>query len=256
MMRVLCALLVATTLGALALATEQQWTTLKGQVVFDGEPPVPQEVNVVADQGHCLEKGKLVNETWVVNKTNQGVKNVFVWLASDAATASGRNLPIHPSLKEPGVLKVEVDQPQCSFIPHVIGVREGQTLVVKNSSPITHNVRWEPANTLKNKSDNQTIASGRTIEIPNLKQDRLPMSVSCSIHAWMKGCVRIFDSPYFAVTDDDGRFEIKLAPVGKHRLFVWHEGAGWKGGAAGKSGEDIDIKPGNATDTGPMKIKP
>lgn len=128
--------------------------------------------------------------------------------------------------------------------------------MVKNSSPVTHNVRWEPANTVKNKGDNQTITSGHTVEIPNLKQDRLPMTIACSIHPWMKCYVRMFDSPYFAITGDDGRFEIKLAPVGKYRLFVWHEGCGWKGGKDGSKGEEIDIKPGDAMDLGQLKIKP
>src|SRR5439155_24832320 len=116
------------------------------------------------DHGHCLEKGKLLNETWVVNKANKGVKNAFVWLASDPATASGKGLAVHPSLQQPANLRVEIDQPRCAFVPHAVGVREGQTLVVKNSSPVTHNVRWEPANTAKNKGDNQTITSGKTVE--------------------------------------------------------------------------------------------
>jgi hypothetical protein len=233
-----------------------QWTTIKGQVVFDGEPPTPQEINVTADQAHCLEKGKLVSETWIVNKSSKGVKNAFVWLASDPTTASGKDLPIHPSLNQLASPNVEIDQPRCGFIPHAVAVREGQTLVVKNSSPVTHNVRWEPANTIKNKGDNQTISSGKSVEIPNLKQDRYPMTIACSIHPWMKCYVRMFDSPYFAVTGDDGRFEIKLAPVGKYRLFVWHEGCGWKGGADGKRGDAIDIKPGESVDLGAMKIKP
>ena len=234
---------------------DQHWTTIKGQVVLEGEPKPEQFLNVTVDQEHCLEKGKLVNETWIVNKSNRGIKNVFVWLASDQATSSGRSLPVHPTLKDPKPINVEMDQPNCAFVPHAVGIREGQTLVVKNSSPITHNVRWEPANSLKNKGDNCTIASGKTVEIANLKHDRLPIAISCSIHPWMKGCVRVFDSPYFALTDDNGRFEIKLAPVGKWRIFVWHEGCGWKGGAAGRSGDEIEIIAGKAMDLGPWKLK-
>lgn len=255
MMRTLALMLLMLSGGGL-FAAEQHWTTLTGQIVFDGELPKSQEISINTDQGHCLEKGKLHNETWVVNSTNKGVKNVFVWLASDPATSSGKDLPVHPSLKQPSQKTVAVDQPRCAFVPHAVGVREGQVLVFKNSSPVTHNVRWEPANSLKNKGDNRTIASGKTVEVGELKQDRLPITIACSMHVWMKAYVRTFDSPYFAVTDDDGRFEIKLAPVGKFRLFVWHEGCGWKGGAAGKTGEDIAIKPGDAMKLDPMKIKP
>ena len=45
----------------------------------------------------------------------------------------------------------------------------------------------------------------------------LPVSVSCSIHPWMKARVFCFAHPYFAITDENGNFEIKrrrLASIG------------------------------------------
>jgi plastocyanin len=249
---VILALILA---GIAPAAGQDSWVTIKGRIVYDGPTVAPAELNVTTDQAHCLEKGKLLNETWVVGP-DKGVKNVFVWLASDGATGSGKSLPVHPSLAQPRQPTVEVDQPRCSFVPRAIAVREGQTLVVKNSSPVVHNVRWEPANSLKNKAGNETIVSGKQVEIKNLKQDRLPISIACSIHPWMKGYVRVFDSPYYDVTGDDGRFELKLAPAGKWRLFVWHEGSGWKDGAKGKNGEEITVGPAATLDLGELKIKP
>ena len=71
----------------------------------------------------------------------------------------------------------------------------------------------------------------------------------CTIHPWMNGWVRVFDHPYYAVTDEDGKFEIKNAPAGKFRIVFWHEN-GVKGGAKGRFGEPIEIK-------GPtMEMKP
>lgn len=234
---------------------QDSWVTLKGRVVFDGPAPASRPINVSTDQGHCLEKGGLIDETWVVNASG-GVKNVFLWLASDEKTGSGRALKVHPTLVNPATASVEVDQPRCAFVPRVLAIREGQALVVKNSSPVVHNVRWESGNAVRNKSGNDTIASGKQVIIPDLKQDRLPISIACSIHPWMKAWVRVFDSPYYAVTGDDGAFEIKLAPSGKCRLFVWHEGCGWKGGAAGRYGEEITLGPGPTQDLGNLKIKP
>lgn len=246
------ALIVALSSAAVA-AADDKWTTLRGRVVFDGEPPIPAVLSVTSDQGHCLAKGPLVNETWVVNKANKGVKNVFVWLASDDI-GSGAKLPVHPSLS--AVPKpVEVDQPNCAFVPRVVGLREGQALMVKNRAPITHNVRWE-GSSVKNPGGNEVIPTGSSVTITKLKADRYPVGISCSIHPWMRGTVRVFDHPYFAVTDADGGFEIKNAPVGHWRLFVWHEGCGWKGGAAGKKGEPIAVQPGNLQDVGVLPIKP
>jgi hypothetical protein len=58
------------------------------------------------------------------------------------------------------------------------------------------------------------------------------------------------------VTKVDGSFEIKLAPAGKWRLFVWHEGSGWKDGVKGKNGEEITVGPSATQDMGDLKIKP
>jgi len=230
------------------------WGTIKGRIVLENEPAAAKEITVSADQGHCLAKGKLFDQTWIVNK-DKAVKNAFIWLASDGKTASGKDLKVHPSLAKLVSDKVEIDQPCCAFEPRCVAVREGQSLVVKNSSPVTHNVRWEPVDKLKNKAGNETIVAGRDVVIAGLKQEKFAIGVACSIHPWMKGQVRVFDSPYYAITGDDGSFEIKLAPAGKCRLFVWHEGCGWKDGAKGKEGQEIDIPPGGTLDLGLLKLK-
>ena len=77
-----------------------------------------------------------------------------------------------------------------------------------------------------------------------------PIQYKCTIHGWMTGYVRIFDHPYYAVTDADGKFEIKNAPAGKYRIVYWHEN-GFQGGAQGRFGEEIEIK-GPATDVKPI----
>ncbi len=62
-----------------------------------------------------------------------------------------------------------------------------------------------------------------------------------------------FDHPYFAVTDEDGKFEIKLAPVGQFNLFVSHPATGWLDGKAGRGGKPLNIKA--DLDVGDLKMK-
>jgi hypothetical protein len=71
----------------------------------------------------------------------------------------------------------------------------------------------------------------------------------------MKGWVRVFDHPYFAVTDADGNFVIKNAPAGKYQLVIWQEDMGFKDGEKGKDGSPITIQAGS-TDLGKIEIKP
>ena len=57
--------------------------------------------------------------------------------------------------------------------------------------------------------------------------ERLPVRVSCSLHPWESAWLVLRDDPYMAVSDEDGKFEIKNLPTGKLTFQVWHEHAGY-----------------------------
>jgi hypothetical protein len=229
------------------------WGTVKGRIVWgSAEVPKPGPLKVDKDEKHCLSKGPILSEEWVVDPKTKGVRDTFVWLAPDKA---GGQLPIHSILKAPKDKEVVVDQPCCAFVPHAVAIREGQVLVAKNSAPIPHNFKYEGLPTT-NPGGNPLIPPGGKVEIANLKADRFPVLMSCTIHGWMKGYIRVFDHPYYAVTKEDGTFEFKNAPAGNFRLMVWHGSSGWSGGAAGRTGQPITIKGGDAvTDLGRIEFK-
>jgi plastocyanin len=238
-------------LGLVAPAVQAQGgATVKGTVVWAG-PSVPEQkkLDITKDQQACLAKGPLLNEEIVVNPSNKGMANVFVWIT----TANGGKPPVPAALAKPKVKEVDMDQPTCAFEPHAVAVREGQTLVAKNSAPVAHNVNWQ-GSPAKNPGGNKIIPSGKAEHITNLKADKRPVAVSCNIHPWMKGWIRVFDHPYYAVTDKDGNFEIKDAPVGKYKIWYWSD-TGYKDGAKGAEGFDITIKAGD-NDQGKVQWKP
>src|SRR5262249_50690974 len=172
------------------------------------------------------------------NKENKGIKNVFVWLT----TASGGSPPVPADLKVIKQKSVELDQPTCAFVPHALAMREGQILEVKNSAPVAHNINWL-GSPVKNPGGNVIVPPGKDHTIKNLKADKQPIRVSCNIHTWMSGWIRVFDHPYYAVTDENGNFEIANAPAGDFQIMYWHD-SGFKGGAAGRNGDKISIKSG------------
>lgn len=233
--------------GSQSMAAD--WGNIKGKVVLSGDAPAQAKLEVNKDQDHCLSKGPIVSENWVVNKDNKGVKNVFVWLVP----AGGGKLAVHPDLAKITEQTVSLDQPCCAFEPHCQGIREGQKLEVKNSAPISHNVAWA-GGPVKNPGGN-TILPPNGKKLIDLKADKQAISVACNIHPWMKGWIWCFDHPYFAVTDADGNFEIKNAPAGKVNLVVWQETMGFKGGSAGKTGSPIEVKKGD-NDLGKIEVKP
>ncbi len=254
----ICGFLVGTMLvvlvGGVPARTADEvapWGAVKGRIVYDGKTiPEPEAEVVDKDKAHCLEKGPIRSEKWVVNKENKGVRWVFVWLAPADNT---KKLPIHPSLAKITAKEVEVDQLCCVFVPHALAVREGQDLLVKNSSPVAHTVRWAGHPMLNPPGDLLTPPRGDH-RLKGLRADPTPILFSCSIHFWMKAYIRVFDHPYYALTDADGRFAIPQAPAGPVRLVIWHERAGYRG-PAGRGGEKIAIKAGGTTDLGELGIK-
>jgi hypothetical protein len=241
--------------GVCALASvshaQEQWATIKGQVVFPADVAIPKraELNVTNDKPHCLSKGAILDESVIVNPKNRGVKNVVVYLRPDNkdTTADFPKEQIHPNDAKRKAAEVVIDQPCCMFVKRVTVARVGDTIVVKNPAPVAHNFFWDTAN---NGTHNPTIGAQMNWKMPNaLVKENPPIQYKCTVHPWMTGYVRIFDHPYAVVTDEDGKFEIPHAPVGKFRIVYWHEN-GVLGGKDGRFGTPIDI-------TGPtMEMKP
>jgi hypothetical protein len=233
-------------------ARAQTWGTIKGKITW-GKQPVPPHAMLKLPEGNagvpdCIKanNGKPPpDEEWVVNPKNKGIRDTFVWLVD----AEKKPLPIHPNLKEIKVKQVAVDQPACHFIPHAIALREGQTLLVKNSASFAHNVKWTGNPDFAQNNGNVLIPAGGQFPITPAAQ-RLPIKIECNIHSWMNAWVGVFGHPYFAVTDEDGNFEFKDAPAGNFRLMIWHAREGWKDGAKGRNGDPVEIKAGVVTDLG------
>ena len=174
----------------------------------------------------------------------------MVWLLDPGR----KDLPIHPDYPDAEQVKetrVVIDQPCCMFEPHLVGIREGQILVCKNSSDIVHNYRL--ASIGKNPNVNILIPAGKEAEVEPWFAERSPSVASCTIHPWMKMAVRCFKHPYFAVTDADGMFTLSRAPAGKYRLVLWHEEGYVQGG---KDGIEVDIPAGGKVDVGAISFKP
>ena len=48
----------------------------------------------------------------------------------------------------------------------------------------------------------------------------------CNLHPWEEATLLVFDHPYAAVTDTNGKFSLPDVPPGKYTLKWWHEGLG------------------------------
>ncbi len=244
-------------LGARSVLAEQPadgpWGDLAGRFVFAGEAPKRQVLELNKDIEFCRPK-KPLDQELIVDPKTRGLRNIVIWLEPEG------DVPVHPSYEKTAEGPVRFDNADCQFEPHICVLRTTQTLVLGNKDPINHNVA---AFFFNNDPFNENIPTGETVEKQLTKAEGLPAKVSCPIHAWMIGYMVVKDHPYVAVTDAEGRFELKNLPAGKWTLRIWHEKPGyikeatlsgklqeWKAGRA-----DVTIQPGN-NNWGDIKLAP
>ena len=160
----------------------------------------------------CKPDGEATTERLLVGP-NQGLQNVFVYV-KDGLGARTYATPTTP---------VMLDQKGCRYIPHVFGVQVGQTIQVSNSDPALHNVHAIPkANREFNLSQPPKVPPApRVFTTPEIG-----VPFRCDVHGWMTAFANVVAHPFFAVTREDGSFEIKGLPPGSYTIEAWHEELG------------------------------
>lgn len=114
---------------------------------------------------------------------------------------------------------VVMDQKGKVFLPKVLPVVVGTTVEFLNSDPFAHNV-FTPDGC----ADEFNLGSWATGETKSHTFDRNCAAVMlCNVHPEMVGYVVAVDTPYFAVTDAEGHYEIEGVPDGTYTVSVWHE---------------------------------
>lgn len=222
-----------------------KWVTVSGRVVFpkDRETPAAEYVTpgAMKDADAMRPFSPIRITDTLIDPDNRGVANVVVWLRPDSEDRKAA-LPdgaIHPDLREHKPRTLEVQFVAGQFSPRVTALRFGDRVSFTNEMTVATNVKFDSPNADAGFNRLLMPAAAHTSE--PLKDASGPWMFQSNVHHWARGVVRGFDHPYFAVTDGNGRFEIRNAPVGEWRLVVWHEAAGWHSGPKGRLGTKVTI---------------
>jgi hypothetical protein len=217
------------------------WGTLKGQVVFGSNPPEPEALiekgKASKDPEFCAADGPIKSERLVVDAATKGVKNVIVYIPKPTAVNDEAKAAAAKA-------SVQFDQVKCVFTPHVLALMSNADIEIKSSDQVNHNV---DAKLRVNQTFNQIVTKAKAIHLAPKAAERSPCEIICDIHPWMKAYWLIVDSPYFAVTDDKGNYEIKNVPAGTQKVVVWQESLKSGGFVTPSSGEPVDIKANDTT---------
>lgn len=188
--------------------------SVAGVVKFEGAAPKPARIDMSADP-YCVKAHPTPATTEdIVVGTNNGLANVVIYVSDGLA---GRTF-------QPPQQPATLEQKGCQYKPHVLALQASQKLDIVNSDETTHNIHPTPNN---NREWNMTQPHGVPLE-QTFAREEIAISVKCNVHPWMRGYIAVFKHPYFAVSGNDGSFNLKDLPPGTYTITAWQEKLGTK----------------------------
>ena len=181
--------------------------SISGKVTFAGMAPAPDKIKTSADP-KCHEMHKAGLERHSVEIKDGGVGNTLVYVKNAPAGGSTDHME-----------EVVLDQRGCMYYPTMLAVRVGEPIKIRNSDDTLHNIHPRPT---KNAEFNIGQPRKGMETTKTFDKEEVMIPVGCDVHPWMRSYIAVLSHPYFAVTKEDGSFEIKGLPAGEYEVEANH----------------------------------
>jgi len=202
----------ATTAGT-AKVDQATAGSIAGKITIEGDVPPSAAIPMNSDPV-CASANKdgARAETFVVD--NGGLENVFVYIKDDLGAKYSFETPKTP---------VRIEQKGCQYVPHVAGIRVGQPLEISNDDNTMHSVHGL-GHSNQEFNFGQPLAGMKNTVSFTTSEVLLP--VKCDVHPWMHALIGVVNHPFFAVSKDGGKFDLKDVPPGTYTVEAVHEKLG------------------------------
>jgi len=222
----LAAVLAMVSLSSISISVSHA-ADITGVITFKGTPPPEKEITPLEEDATCgaLHNDKPMTQFYVVGPNGELADVVVSLNLTGKSTGAGA----------PPVL---LDQKGCLYVPTILAVQTGQKITVRNSDPCIHNVHTTSKNGNDPHNDAQMPGGADLTYTFDKPEDFLKFQ--CDVHPWMFAWVTVEDSPYFAVSDKNGKFTIKDVPPGQYTITAIHR-------KLGAQKLDVEVKDSNVT---------
>jgi plastocyanin len=180
--------------------------TISGLVSLKSQPPKIRPLDMTADPG-CPTAPQPAE---VVAANAGKLANVFVYV-KEGLPQGNFAVPSEP---------VVLDQKGCRYNPHMLGIMAGQPLKITNTDTADHNIHDMPSN---NPPFNESQMPTDKPVTKKFGNPEMMIPVQCNQHPWMRAYINVMSHPYFAVSAQDGTFEIKNLPPGEYTIAAVQE---------------------------------
>lgn len=213
----------------------QDGGTLTGAVNLIGVPPSPKAYNLVTfpDPEYCGRisngKGWRLLKDVVVDEEGRIEGVVIVIEEVKAGKPFSVSIP-------------KVEAKDCQFHPFTTVVRNGHGVEVVNMDPVMHDIQAYETSTAQGtrvlfnsplpfneRHDRGNLMAGHQhrpgksmVQQFHLSKGRKTFVMQCGFHAYMESWAIAVDNPYFALTSQEGMYEITGIPPGTYRVRAWH----------------------------------
>jgi hypothetical protein len=183
---------------------------ISGTVKWSGPAPHALTLPISKDPQICDPDGTKVRDLErLIIGPDGGVANTIVYL---------KNISSGKAFDFPEARRF-VDQRHCRYEPHILLVPQQASLEMKSSDATLHTIHMDGAASynLPFPFPNQVLT--REMTSPGV------VNMKCNGgHVWMNAEIMVAPHPYFAVTDETGKFKLSDVPPGQYQVVAWHEG--------------------------------
>ncbi len=213
--------------------------TITGRVTFQGIPPTPRIFEGEKDPKVCGQERQLTE----VSVQNGSLKGAVIVLegVTRGKPFTGQTYKGDP----PGEgefryiggneLSLEIRTKRCDFGPYTGVLSANEPVLFLNEDPIKHTLhtfgvrgrKGHILRTIHNLNIHPDRVVKRTFRTRKLRKSNV-VKIICDRHNFMQNWFYVVQTPYFSISDEQGKFKIDQVPPGNYELIAWHPSLGLK----------------------------